>query len=93
MRTITVALPTLGFVIGTRAALGAGLGLLLAGHLSAQQRRRIGLALVAFGVVTTIPAVASLARGVRRSRHTSTVYSDPRLIGATRYPRKGDDIL
>jgi hypothetical protein len=93
MRNVTLALPTLGFVVSTRAALAAGLGLLLTGRLSAAQRRAVGVALVAFGAATTIPAALWVSRGVRRARVRPSVESDPRLIGATRYPRKGDDPL
>jgi len=89
MRSLTVPLPLMGFVISTRAALGVGLGLLLADRLSPERRRRMGLALVAFGVATTIPAVRSLSRRIRSA--PPNVHRDPRLIGATRYPRKCDD--
>ncbi len=50
-----VSLPELGLVAGTRGALGAGIGLLLASKLSEQQRKAVGWTLVAVGVATTIP--------------------------------------
>ena len=68
MRTVTLPLPKLGFVVVTRAALGAGVGLLLAGRLTEDQRRRAGLALVAFGAATTIPAASWVTRSLQRSR-------------------------
>ena len=37
MRTITLAVPKFGFVVGTRAMLGAGIGLLAATRLSAER--------------------------------------------------------
>ena len=49
-------LPELVLVVATRALLGAGLGLLLADRVNTDQRRAVGWALVAIGVVTTIPA-------------------------------------
>ena len=49
-------LPELALVVGTRGLLGAGLGLLLADRVNTDQRRAVGWALVAIGVVTTIPA-------------------------------------
>lgn len=55
MFTTQLPLPELALVVGTRSLLGAGLGLLLAERLSADQRRAIGWTLVAIGVVTTIP--------------------------------------
>ena len=39
----------------TRGMLGAGIGLLLAGKLSAEERRAVGRTLVLVGVVTTVP--------------------------------------
>ena len=52
--------PILGFVIGTRAALAFGLGLLLADRIPAPRRRTLGLTLVAIGAATTIPAAMSV---------------------------------
>ncbi len=52
--------PLLGFVVGTRAALGFGLGLLFADRIPESRRRTVGLALVAIGVATTIPAAMSV---------------------------------
>jgi hypothetical protein len=89
MRTVTMPLPVLGFAIATRAALAAGLALLFADRIPAQRRRALGTGLFAFGAATTIPAVWMVFRRNRaRMRYAGT---DPRLIGATRYPRKGDD--
>jgi hypothetical protein len=58
-----VSLSTIALVAGTRMALGAGIGLLLANRLSPQQRRATGLALLAFGALTTIPLVATVFGG------------------------------
>jgi hypothetical protein len=55
MRETPITLPELALVAGTRAALGAGLGLLLADHLSRDQRRAVGWTLVLIGVGTTVP--------------------------------------
>ena len=52
--------PLLGFVIGTRAALAFGLGLLLADRIPEPRRRAVGLTLVAIGAATTIPAALSI---------------------------------
>lgn len=48
-------LPELALLVGTRGLLGAGLGLLLAERVNANQRRAVGWVLVAIGVVTTVP--------------------------------------
>ena len=58
MRTVTI--PELALIAGTRVALGAGVGLLLADRLSPEQRRAAGWALFAVGVVTTFPLVAQV---------------------------------
>ena len=55
MREVHLPLPELALIAGTRVALGIGLGLLLAGRLSPQQRAAAGWALVAVGALTTIP--------------------------------------
>lgn len=60
MRIKTLSLPQIGFIAGTRAALAAGVALLLADKLRAPTRRRIGLTLVAIGAATTIPAARVL---------------------------------
>jgi hypothetical protein len=43
MREVHVTVPELAMLVGTRAALGAGLGLLLADGLPANQRKAIGV--------------------------------------------------
>jgi hypothetical protein len=94
LKNVFLNLPTFGFIVTTRAALGVGIGLLVAERLSAERRRAIGATLVAVGAATTVPAVFSVVRGLRRSKHremSSSIGRDERLIGATRYPRKGDD--
>ena len=96
MKTVFLNLPTFGFIVGTRAGLGVGIGLLLSERLPAERRRMIGTTLVALGAATTIPAAMSVARSVRRSSpfvRRPRVDRDKRLIGATRFPRKGDDMI
>jgi hypothetical protein len=60
MKKVDLSLPAFLFIVGTRAALGAGIGLLTAGRLRRNKRRTVGAALVAFGVLTTIPAAFAL---------------------------------
>jgi len=68
--------PLFGFVVGTRAALAFGLGLLLADRIPGPRRRAVGLALVAFGAATTIPAAMAVfghrvpASGLSLARHS-----------------------
>lgn len=64
MKTLSLKLPTFGFVVATRAILGVGIGLLLASRIPEDRRRATGLALVAAGVASTIPAIVALRRGM-----------------------------
>ena len=91
MRNITLPLPQFGFVVATRAALAAGIALMVSDRVPQARRRTVGLALVGIGAISTIPAAMWVSRNVRRSR--STIHGDSRLVGAARYPRKGDDLL
>ena len=50
-----VTLPELGLIAATRAMLGAGIALLLADRLTAEQRKAIGWTLVGVGALTTVP--------------------------------------
>ena len=59
-----VTLPELGMIAGTRAALGAGVALLLGERLDRAPRRAVGWALLAVGALTTFPLLA----GVLHSR-------------------------
>lgn len=63
-----ITLPELALIGGTRAALGAGLGLLLANRLNRDQRMAAGWALVAVGALTTIPLAIGLLGGGHRRR-------------------------
>jgi hypothetical protein len=55
-----------GFVVATRAALGAGIGLLVSTKIPERQRRTLGVTLVSIGAVTTIPALMAVVRGFRK---------------------------
>jgi hypothetical protein len=59
----TVSLPQIGMIAGTRAALGAGLALLLGERLDPKPRRAVGWTLVALGALTTFPLVAEVLHG------------------------------
>jgi len=63
MRNVLLNLPTFGLAVATRAALGAGVGLMLADRIQPQRRRAIGAGLIALGAVTTIPVVRAVVRG------------------------------
>ena len=61
MSRVTLPLPLLFGIVATRAALGVGVGLLIADKLK-DKRQVVGAALFAVGVVTTIPAALALMR-------------------------------
>jgi hypothetical protein len=47
-------------IAGTRAALGLGIGLLIADQFNPEQRRAVGWTLFAVGVLSTIPLAAEI---------------------------------
>jgi len=65
MKRIDLNLPTFGFVVATRAMIGAGIGLLVAGRLAESRRRTVGIALLAAGAASTIPAIREITRNMR----------------------------
>jgi hypothetical protein len=65
MRETQISLPELALVGGTRAVLGAGVGLLLANRLNEEQRRAAGWALVLIGALSTIPLAFEVLGGKR----------------------------
>jgi hypothetical protein len=56
----TLTLPEIGLIASTRAALGAGLALLLGDRLDSKPRRAVGWTLLAVGVLTTLPLAAQV---------------------------------
>ncbi len=55
MRNVKLSMPELALIAGTRAALGAGVALLLADRFSSEQRRAAGTALAIVGAISTLP--------------------------------------
>ena len=60
MKERMVTIPDLALIAGTRIALGAGIGLLLADKLNEDRRKGAGWALLAVGVLTTIPLMMNV---------------------------------
>jgi len=60
MKERTLTMPEIMLIAGTRIALGTGIGLLLADKLNEDHRRGAGWALLAVGVLTTIPLVINV---------------------------------
>ncbi len=57
MKEATLTMPELAMIGGTRVALGAGIGFLLADKLSSERRRAAGIVLILVGAISTIPLV------------------------------------
>jgi hypothetical protein len=55
MKETRVTFAELALIAGTRAAAGAGVGLLLSNRLSESQRRAVGWTLLLVGALSTIP--------------------------------------
>jgi hypothetical protein len=62
---LVLTAPELVFVVATRAALAAGIGLLAASRVPPTKRRVVGATLALFGALATIPAVLM----VRNAHH------------------------
>jgi hypothetical protein len=73
MKKLSLQLPMFGFIVATRAALGFGAGLLLSNRIPLDRRRKIGMALVALGAATTIPAIKAIRRNLSRDASTKPV--------------------
>jgi hypothetical protein len=60
MREVHVTLPEIGLIAGTRAMVGAGLGLLLADRLTEDQRKAVGWTFLLIGAVSTVPLAVDM---------------------------------
>jgi len=73
MKKLVLNLPTFGFVVATRAMIGAGIGLLVSNRLDASRRKTVGATLIAIGAATTVPALFAVLRGRREAEHLRRV--------------------
>jgi EamA domain-containing membrane protein RarD len=60
MKETCISIPELALIAGTRAALGAGIALLLGEQLTKEQKKTVGWTLLLVGVVTTVPLLADV---------------------------------
>ena len=60
MKETCIAIPELALIAGTRAALGAGIALILGETLTKEQKKAVGWTLFLVGVVTTVPLLADV---------------------------------
>jgi len=67
MKKLMLNLPTFGFVVATRAMIGAGVGLLVSERMPKDRRRAVGAALLAIGAASTVPAIFAIIRGRREA--------------------------
>jgi hypothetical protein len=81
MQSLVLSPPLLGFIVGTRAALAFGVGLLVASRIPEPRRRKIAMTLIGLGAATTIPAARSIFKnhGADHSAH-ATAGHDERTI-------------
>jgi hypothetical protein len=77
MQSLVLSPPLLGFIVGTRAALAFGVGLLVADRIPESRRKAIAMTLIGVGAATTVPAVRSILRNRRHEQeHGSSLYTD-----------------
>lgn len=65
MKRTPLSIPEIGIIAATRAALGAGVGLLLADCLNEDQRKAVGWTLVGVGAVSTVPILVQVLNSQR----------------------------
>ena len=71
MKERALTIPEIMLIAGTRVALGAGIGLILADRLSEDRRRGAGWALLAIGVLTTLPLLMNVLGKSSMPEHIS----------------------
>ena len=81
MREIEIPIPEIGLIAMTRGALGLGIGLLIADKMTCQQRKAAGVALVAIGVLTTIPLAIDLFGRRRLAQQEDRGHREPQVAG------------
>jgi hypothetical protein len=67
MKQARLDLPELGFIIVTRAILGAGIALLSSDLFTRDQRKIIGGTLTIIGLLTTIPSIWAVCGNLEKS--------------------------
>ncbi len=76
MKKITICLPELALLVGTRAMLGAGISLLLTDRMERENRRMLGWTLALVGAVTTIPLAMELLAENRSNQENKPQLED-----------------
>lgn len=60
MKATCISIPELALIAGTRAALGAGIALIVGDQLTKEQKKAVGWTLFLVGFVTTVPLLANV---------------------------------
>jgi hypothetical protein len=76
MKLTNIPTPELALLSITRVAIGAGFGFLLGHRLERDFRRTLGIALLGFGAVATIPLAIDV---MRRTRKVEKMYGSPEM--------------
>jgi len=69
MKELVLNPPLLMFVVGTRAAMAFGAGLLASERIPERVRRPLALSLLALGIATTVPAAMKVFGSSRRREY------------------------
>lgn len=64
MPTTKLSVIKVGAIAGTRAALGAGVGLLIADKFDERTRKAVGVGLVTVGLLSTFPLAITVVKGI-----------------------------
>jgi hypothetical protein len=81
MKEITLRVPDIMLLAGTRVALGVGVGLLVASRLNERARRGAGWALLAVGALTTVPIVLNARASVAGRLEGESAERGRRIMG------------
>jgi hypothetical protein len=73
MREISLRVPEVGLIAGTRAALGVGVGLLIADRLNHDARKAAGWALFTVGAMISIPLALDIVGKTRAAYNEGTL--------------------
>ena len=80
MKRTPLSIPEIALIAGTRAALGAGLALIVGDRLSRDQRHAVGWTLLGIGVITTVPILIQVLRSRPLLPKDSSAVADGRYV-------------
>ena len=81
MKEVTITVPELALIAGTRAALGAGIALLLSDRFGQEQRRAVGWTLLTVGVISTMPLALDVLGKIRGTSGPKPVQPEGAIEG------------